>query len=153
VPSHIPAVDRGLRNAFFGERGLVSLAELHRRAHQDAVAPAQQQLMLERGWIEVANRPAAGFATRRPEEPCATSASTVPWELGADNRPWLPNSSDGRSALSGHGPHPLAGCRVCEPVALCSVGDEYVRVVTEPVDDRRGERLWHQLVKAGRVNV
>ena len=33
-----------------------------------------------------------GVTTRRPEEPCANSASTVLWELGAGNRPWLPDS-------------------------------------------------------------
>ena len=47
--SHIPAVDHGLRNAYFAERGLVSLVELHRRAHQDVAAPAQQQFALEWG--------------------------------------------------------------------------------------------------------
>jgi transposase len=33
------------------------------------------------------NRPAEGFATRRPEEPCANSASTVLWELGRATAP------------------------------------------------------------------
>ena len=33
------------------------------------------------------NRPAAGFATRRPEEPCANSASTVLWEPGRATAP------------------------------------------------------------------
>ncbi|MBA3263253.1 MAG: hypothetical protein H0T69_12450 [Thermoleophilaceae bacterium] len=47
--SHDPAVDRGLRNAFFAERGLVSLVELHRRAHPDIAAPTQPQLDLEWG--------------------------------------------------------------------------------------------------------
>lgn len=47
--SHDPAVDRGLRTAFFTERGLVALVALHRRAHQDVVAPAQPQLALEWG--------------------------------------------------------------------------------------------------------
>ncbi len=32
-------------------------------------------------------RPAAGFATRRPEEPCANSASTVLWEPGRATAP------------------------------------------------------------------
>jgi len=44
--SHIPAVDRGLRNAYFAERGLASLAELHDRAHQHIVAPDPPQLAL-----------------------------------------------------------------------------------------------------------
>jgi hypothetical protein len=47
--SHDPAVDRGLRTAFFTERGLVCLVDLHRRAHQDVVAPTQPQLALEWG--------------------------------------------------------------------------------------------------------
>jgi len=47
--SHDPAVDRGLRVRFFTERGLVSLVDLHRRAHQAVIAPAQPQLALEWG--------------------------------------------------------------------------------------------------------
>jgi RNA-directed DNA polymerase len=47
--SHIPAVDHGLRVRFFTERGLASLVGLHRRTHQNAVAPAQPQLALEWG--------------------------------------------------------------------------------------------------------
>ncbi len=47
--SHTSVVDRGLRNRYFAERGLVSLVELHRRTHQEVVAPAQQQLALELG--------------------------------------------------------------------------------------------------------
>jgi hypothetical protein len=42
------------------------------------------------------NRPAAGVITRRPEEPCATIASTVLWELGTGNRPWLPDMPPAR---------------------------------------------------------
>ncbi len=38
-------VQRGLRNAYFAERGLVSLVELHRQAHTPRVAP-QRQLSL-----------------------------------------------------------------------------------------------------------
>jgi hypothetical protein len=47
--SHTSAVDHGLRNAYFVERGLVSLVQLHRRTHQEIAAPAQQQLTLEWG--------------------------------------------------------------------------------------------------------
>ena len=47
--SHTSAVDHGLRNAYFAERGLVSLVGLHRRTHQEIAAPAQQQLTLEWG--------------------------------------------------------------------------------------------------------
>jgi RNA-directed DNA polymerase len=46
--SHIPQVDRALRPRFFTDRGLVSLVELHHRAHQEIVAPAQ--LNLELAW-------------------------------------------------------------------------------------------------------
>lgn len=44
--SHCTAVDRGLRNAYFAERGLVSLAERWRTQHQALVAPAQLTLAL-----------------------------------------------------------------------------------------------------------
>ena len=47
--SHEPVVDRGLRNTFFAQRGLNALVVLHRRAHEDIVAPAQPQLVLEWG--------------------------------------------------------------------------------------------------------
>ena len=36
-------------------------------------------------------RPALGVITQRPEEPYVNSTSTVLWELGAGNRPWLPD--------------------------------------------------------------
>jgi RNA-directed DNA polymerase len=45
--SHDPAVDRGLRNAYFAERGLVSIAEQWRR--RQVVAPAPIQLSLALG--------------------------------------------------------------------------------------------------------
>ena len=45
--SHAPAVDRGLRNAYFAERGLVSLAE--RWAELDPGFHAPQQLALPLG--------------------------------------------------------------------------------------------------------
>ncbi|MDQ6876873.1 MAG: group II intron reverse transcriptase/maturase [Candidatus Dormibacteraeota bacterium] len=44
--SHIPAVDHGLRNAYFAKRGLASVVELHRHAHQHIVAPEPPQLAL-----------------------------------------------------------------------------------------------------------
>ena len=44
--SHAPAVDRGLRNAFFAERGLVSLAERWEDLAPRFVAPAQLTLPL-----------------------------------------------------------------------------------------------------------
>jgi RNA-directed DNA polymerase len=44
--SHIPAVDHGLNLAFFRERGLVFLVEMHRRAHQHISAPESPQLAL-----------------------------------------------------------------------------------------------------------
>lgn len=45
--SHDPAVDRGLRNAYFAERGLESVADRWRAKHRAIVAPPQ--LMLELG--------------------------------------------------------------------------------------------------------
>jgi RNA-directed DNA polymerase len=47
--SHCPAVDRGLRNAYFAERGLVALVDRHRRRHEDVVVLTQPQLALEWG--------------------------------------------------------------------------------------------------------
>ena len=47
--SHIPQVDRALRPRFFTDRGLVSLVELHHRAHEEIVAPTDEQLALEWG--------------------------------------------------------------------------------------------------------
>jgi len=44
--SHIPAVDHGLNRAFFRERGLVAVVEMHRRAHQHIIAPESPQLAL-----------------------------------------------------------------------------------------------------------
>ena len=44
--SHIPQVDRALRPRFFADRGLIALVELHRRAHQEIVAPVSPQLAL-----------------------------------------------------------------------------------------------------------
>lgn len=45
--SHSPSVDRGLRNAYFAERGLVSLAERRRELWpQVVIAPAQMELAL-----------------------------------------------------------------------------------------------------------
>jgi len=44
--SHIPAVERGLRNAYFAERGLVSLADMWHARRQPIAAPAQLMLVL-----------------------------------------------------------------------------------------------------------
>ncbi len=54
---------------------------------------------------------------------------------------------------SGQGPHPFAGGRLSEPVAVLAVGDDHVGVVQEPLDGRGGQGLWHQLVKPGGVDV
>jgi hypothetical protein len=44
--SHDAAVDRGLRNAYFANRGLVSLAQRLHEHHEQLVAPAQLMLAL-----------------------------------------------------------------------------------------------------------
>jgi len=44
-------------------------------------------------------RPAAGLITRRPEEPYVKSTSTVLWELGAGDGPWLPDPEQRRTGL------------------------------------------------------
>lgn len=45
--SHVSGVDRGLRNAYFAERGLVSVAEQWReKTYRHGIAPAQMELAL-----------------------------------------------------------------------------------------------------------
>ncbi|GAC1381557.1 MAG: group II intron reverse transcriptase/maturase [Acidimicrobiales bacterium] len=44
--SHAPVVDYALRNAYFADRGLISVVKLHARPSQRAVAPAPAQLAL-----------------------------------------------------------------------------------------------------------
>lgn len=44
--SHTPAVERGLRNAYFAKRGLVSLLDHYRTYYKPSVAPAQLTLAL-----------------------------------------------------------------------------------------------------------
>ncbi len=44
--SHTHAVDQGLRNRFFAERGLISAVEMHHRRHQPIAAPISPQLAL-----------------------------------------------------------------------------------------------------------
>jgi RNA-directed DNA polymerase len=44
--SHTPAVDQGLRNAYFAKRGLIFLIDLHGQRHQQIVAPDSPQLAL-----------------------------------------------------------------------------------------------------------
>ena len=51
------------------------------------------------------------------------------------------------------GASPLAGGRLGEPVAVLPLGDDYVRVMHQPVDGRGRERLGHQFVEPGRVDV
>ena len=45
--SHAPVVDNALRNAFFAERGLISVVKLHALAHRQIVAEPAPQLVLE----------------------------------------------------------------------------------------------------------
>ena len=47
--SHIPAVDHGLRNAYFANRGLLSVAKLHRDKRPAISAPAHPTMALEQG--------------------------------------------------------------------------------------------------------
>ncbi len=46
--SHCPAVDKAMPTAFFTERGLVRLVDLHRRNRRNVIAPVQLQMVL--GW-------------------------------------------------------------------------------------------------------
>jgi hypothetical protein len=54
--SHDPVVDKALRNAFFANLGLISIAEKWRAGSKNTVAPVQLQLAL--GYGEVVTRPA-----------------------------------------------------------------------------------------------
>ena len=45
--SHAPVVDNALRNAYFAERGLISVGKLHALAHRQIVAEPAPQLALE----------------------------------------------------------------------------------------------------------
>jgi RNA-directed DNA polymerase len=45
--SHAPVVDNALRNAYFADRGLISVVKLHARAHRQIVAEPASQLALE----------------------------------------------------------------------------------------------------------
>ena len=56
-------------------------------------------------------------------------------------------------SVSGQGPHPFAGGRLREPVAVLPVGDDHVGVMQEPLDGRGREGLGHQLVESGWVDV
>jgi hypothetical protein len=47
--SHAPAVDHGLRNAYFARRGLVSAATLHQARRPTISAPAHPTMALEQG--------------------------------------------------------------------------------------------------------
>ena len=47
--SHSPAVDHGLRNAYFAKRGLVSTAKLRRGKRPAIDAPAHPTMALEQG--------------------------------------------------------------------------------------------------------
>jgi len=47
--SHAPAVDHGLRNAYFAQRGLVSVAGLHQHKRPVINAPAHPTMALEQG--------------------------------------------------------------------------------------------------------
>ena len=84
--SHTHAVDQGLRNAYFAKRGLIFLVDLHRRAHQHIVAPDRHNWRCGDD-SRSNNRPAAGFITRRPEEPYTNSVRTVLWEPGRATAP------------------------------------------------------------------
>ena len=47
--SHAPAVDHGLRNAYFARRGLVSAVDLHSNRRPAINAPAHPTMALEQG--------------------------------------------------------------------------------------------------------
>jgi len=66
---------------------------------------------------------------------------------------WPSNLPTGGAVGSVQGPHPLAGGRLGEPVAVLPVGDEYVGVMEQPVDGRGRDRFGHQLVEPGWVDV
>jgi len=63
--SHSPAVDRGLRNAYFAERGLMSLQDRWQLKQPDIVAPKARSHGLGIG--EVVNRPVRGSKPVTPK--------------------------------------------------------------------------------------
>ena len=77
--------------------------------------------------FEVANRPAAGVITRRPEEPYTTSVRTVLWEPGRATAPatrgdWRVRAAeDPPESLTARWPD-LAGCAAGGPVACVAAG-------------------------------
>ena len=85
--SHAPAVDHGLRNRVLRR----ARADLGWPICTATDAPPSSPLSIQHGpgaGIDRGrNRPTAGFTTRRPEEPCANSASTVLWEPGRATAP------------------------------------------------------------------
>jgi hypothetical protein len=84
--SHTPIVDHCLNRVFFRARGLMALVDMHRDAPRYVVAPETSHWRYGDDF-EVANRPAAGVITRRPEEPYTTSVRTVLWVPGRATAP------------------------------------------------------------------
>ncbi|WP_437780237.1 hypothetical protein [Sorangium sp. So ce1097] len=78
--SHSPPVDRGPRNAYFAERGLVSLAAEWRELQGRAIiAPVQLALPLGYPRVETPAPDDEGdLGRRRPEEPDVRPTSPVP---------------------------------------------------------------------------
>ena len=85
--SHTPMVDHCLNRVFFKARGLVTLVEMHGGDAPGTSSPPNRHNWRYGDDFEVANRPAAGVITRRPEEPYTTSVRTVLWEPGRATAP------------------------------------------------------------------
>jgi hypothetical protein len=114
-----------------------------------------------------------GCVLRRParwySRPCAHSeptsmcvawrASTMSTAIGspqwqpcfllAGGHRFIPSAL--RAVRPGH--HPLAGGRLRRPLALGAAGTQHVGVVQQPIDGGGGQRLGHQLVEPGGVDV
>ncbi len=92
--SHIPAVDHGLNRTFFRERGSWPWSRCTAKRASTSSPPNRHNWRYGDDF-EVANRPAAGVITRRPEEPYTNSVRTVPWELGRATAPATREISSG----------------------------------------------------------
>jgi len=90
-------------------------------------------------------RPAAGFATRRPEEPCANSASTVLWEPGRATAPATRRGQPRRGAPAAGGADSGQGGRGLAPELVDDALDR-ARVRTAVGELPGGGRIGDQVI-------
>jgi transposase len=101
------AGDQGLRNAYFAKRGLIFVVDLHPGHTSTSPSPTRHNWRYGDDF-EVADRPAVGLATCRPEEPYTNSVRTVLWEPGRATVP----ATRPRHARARRLNYPSVGCSV-----------------------------------------